>query len=264
VGPHRTKFILDQEITEKAHVLKAANDNLTGTGNSPQLDLTQVQIVTFERFMQWARIDGTDIPCHSSAAEFWSTIAELYIFAEWIDCFGLQRYLFEKVLRAVQGSCDGPSKDLLIYVYNNTGETSVIRKLMVAFYVWQASEGWWVVKNTEDWAFEDTPAEFQFEVSVATLRRVNLMDDGNPFDVFIVDEALGSFYSQEEVDQMLGEGLAQSVAQAGDAGMLAFGDEAAWDGLILGKCEDKYQSDSGDTDSTEEAVTDAQDDVNGA
>jgi hypothetical protein len=71
-------------------------------------------------------------------------------------------------------------------VYVSTPIRSDLRRIIIAFFIWQAAEDWWNIdqeaQDEDDWAFKDMPEEFKTEVAIAALERIHLMDDGNPFN----------------------------------------------------------------------------------
>lgn len=116
----------------------------------------------------------------------------------------LKRYIIKTIYASVRSDRYGPPFEAIHLVCKNTSSSSGIRRIIVAFFVWQAAEGWWI-KDKDDkdnWKFQDMAEGFRSEVAIATFERVHLMDDGNPFHESdeVTETGLGAdyFYDDDE------------------------------------------------------------------
>lgn len=156
--------------------------------------LPHIDAKTFEFFSEWALTKEIEVPPNDggvNSSVFWSTLSKVYSLAEELKATALKRYIVDTIYASLRDDGYGPNASTIHFVYGHTSGDSGIRRIIVAFFVWQAAEAWWNVDKSiddeDDWALEDMPAEFQKEVSIAALERIHLMDDGNPFNDF--DEA---------------------------------------------------------------------------
>jgi hypothetical protein len=173
------------------------------------LVLPHVEPTTFEYMREWAISRDIDLPCNdggTNSSIFWSVLTNVYILAEDMNAIKLKRYIIDTIYASIRDEGYGPNDDTIRLIYRQTSHSSGLRQIVVAFFVWQATEGWWNIDqdtdDKDDWRFRDMPEEFKTEVAVATFERVHLMDDGNPFNDAHETEETGFgpnyFYDDDE------------------------------------------------------------------
>jgi hypothetical protein len=115
-----------------------------------------------------------------------SILSRAYILAEDLKSTKLKGYIIDTIYASIRDEGYGPTSDANRLIYETTSPDSGLRRTVIAFFVWQATESWWVIdrriNDKDDWAFQDIPERFKTEVGNATFERVHLMDDGNPFN----------------------------------------------------------------------------------
>jgi hypothetical protein len=169
--------------------IEAALNGLGEEETHNTLVLPQVEPAIFEYMSEWSMAREIDLPCNdggTNSSISWSVLANVYILAEDLNTTKLKRYIIDAIYASIRDEGYGPNADAIRLIYRRTSHTSGLRQIVVAFFVWQAAEGWWNVDqdtdDKDDWRFNDMPEEFKTEIAVATLERVHLMDDGNPFN----------------------------------------------------------------------------------
>jgi hypothetical protein len=210
VGPDRNVWSLSRKAVRLIMPsIEAALDGLDEDQSHKTLVLPHVEPTTFEYVRDWSTSREIDLPCNNggiNSSIFWSVLTSVYVLAEELNATKLKHYVIDTIYASIRDEGHGPNADTIRLIYRQTSHTSGLRQIIVAFFVWQAAEGWWNIgqktQDKDDWQFSDMPEEFKTEVAVATFERVHLMDDGNPFNDAHETEETGFgphyFYDDDE------------------------------------------------------------------
>lgn len=187
VGKDRIPFEFSPLTVSHEMPLLAEMIDLDGEDVCNIVFMPHITPESFGYLEEWTVNKKFQLPPNTGGADssvFWSILSKAYVAAEAMRATGLKRYVIDTIYSSVRDSGYGPDSEAIRFVYQNTPVTSGMQRIMVAFFVWQAAEGWWMKEkeNEDDWDLKDMPEEFRNEVAVATLERVHLMDDGNPFN----------------------------------------------------------------------------------
>lgn len=210
LGRDRKPFDLPMKVVRLTMPsIEAALNGLGEKETHNTLILPQVEPTTFEYMRDWALTTEIELPQNDGGANsslFWSILTNVYILAEDQKATTLKRYIIDTIYTSIRDNGYGPSSDTIQLIYEKTSGTSGLRRIVIAFFVWQAAEGWWNIdqdaNDEADWVFCDMPEAFKTEVAITTFERVHLMDDGNPFNDAHETEETGFgpdyFYDDDE------------------------------------------------------------------
>jgi hypothetical protein len=258
VGKDRKPFDISPNVVRLTMPsIAAALNGLSEEENHNTVLLSQADSTTFEFVIQWALTIEIKLPPNDGGANsalFWSILGKVYILAEELEATKLKRYVIDTCYASIRDNGYGPGSDTIRLIYEKTCSKSGLRRIVIAFFVWQAAEGWWNIdnesKDEDDWAFKDMPECFKTEVAIATLERVHLMDDGNPFNDYHEKEETGFgpdyFYDDDESIVTLARWLRNDpngvrAEEEWDAARFQFDRETSEDRAMINDDEDAVQ-----------------------
>lgn len=138
---------------------------------------------TVERFMQWLCFKSLGLT-KGVSAETWDErywqLARLNTFADKFD-IGLLKNSIVDELFALQSTPDTspPQLPVVGYIYENTTETSSLRKVIVGWYAWHINFDWYTRSSTPA-ILEDIP-KFVADLATAMSQRVQHPSLNSPF-----------------------------------------------------------------------------------
>ena len=138
---------------------------------------------TVERLMQWLYfkfLSLTEAVCSETSEERCWQLARLNTLADKFD-IGLLKNSIVDELFAMNETTDiwCPQPSVIAYIYENTTETSSLRKLMVGWYVWQVDHLWYKHSSAPP-TLEGIPL-FAADLAIAMSQRVQDPSLKNPF-----------------------------------------------------------------------------------
>jgi hypothetical protein len=177
VGEERKLFRLPTKIVRR--VMPSIVVDLNGIGEEEiqsTLLLPQADPTTFKHLSEWALTADIELPENNGGVDssiFWSILSNVYILAEDFKVFELKRYVIQTIYASIQEHGYGPNSDIVREVYVRTPIRSGLRRIIIAFFIWQAAEDWWNIdeeaQDEDDWAFQGMPEEFKMDVAIAAL-----------------------------------------------------------------------------------------------
>ena len=153
----------------------------------------------------------------------------VYTHAEDLKAVELKQYIIDTIYASIRDAGFGPTCPTIRLIYQKTSNTLGLRRIFIAFFIWQAAEGWWNIdqdiNDQDDWTLKDMPEEFKTEIAIATLERVHLTDDGNPFNDDLKTDETG-FGPDYLYDDNLAKAASQKWLRDDSEGIRA---EEEWD-----------------------------------
>ena len=184
VGPDKRTFHVHQELLFKySSVFKAAFSGECRESSERCMALPEDDPEAVERFMQWFYFKSLDLTkgvCLKTWNERHWQLARLNTLADKFD-IGLLKNSIVDELFAGSKELDSwvPGPPVIGYIYENTTETSSLRKLIVEIYVWQMDYDWYTRSDTRA-ALEIIPT-FAADLAIAMSRRVQDPSLESPF-----------------------------------------------------------------------------------
>ena len=184
VGPDRHTFHVHPELLFKVSpVFKAAFSGAYQESSERCMALPDEEPETVERLTQWLysrSFSLTDDVSFESADERYWQLARLNTLADKFDIGLLKNSIIDELF-ATRRTPEvwPPQPPVIAYIYENTTETSSLRKLMVGWYVWQIDPAWYTSSDTPA-ILEHIPM-FAADVAIAMSRKAEDPNLKNPF-----------------------------------------------------------------------------------
>ncbi|EEP81268.1 conserved hypothetical protein [Uncinocarpus reesii 1704] len=137
---------------------------------------------TFERFLQWlysGRYILSGIGSDEEVDERYLQLAQLYTLADKLEVPPLKHEIIDELFMMKRNPDKPPQTEVIAYVYENTGERSPLRKLMVAWLVWHVDFRWYSTPNATN--FLSQCPEFAADLAVALAQRLGAFSSLSPF-----------------------------------------------------------------------------------
>ncbi|WEW60202.1 hypothetical protein PRK78_005687 [Emydomyces testavorans] len=138
---------------------------------------------TFERFLQWlysGSFSLSGIATDEEVDERYLQLSELYVLADKLEVPHLKNDVIDELFVMKRHPDKPPQAEVISYVYENTGEKSPLRKLMVAWLVWHVDFKWYTTSSAP--AFLSQCPEFAADLAVALARRYIDFNALSPFN----------------------------------------------------------------------------------
>ena len=184
VGSDRRAFHVHQELLFKSSpVFKAAFSGAYQESSERCMALPEDDPETVERLMQWLYFKSLGLVkavCSVTSNERYWQLARLNTLADKFDVGLLKNSIVDKLFASnTKHTLWPPQPPVVAYIYENTTETSSLRKLMVGWYGWHIKQEWYTSS--------DTPAtlagipRFAADLAIAMSRKVEDPTLRSPF-----------------------------------------------------------------------------------
>ena len=183
VGPDKHTFHVHQELLFKySPDFKAAFSGACRESSEHRMALPEDDPETVDCFMQWlyfASLGLTEGVCSETWDKCYWQLARLNTLADKFDVGLLKDPIIDELF-ALRMTAGRPPQPLVVaYIYDNTTETSSLRKLIVGWYAWHAKYDWYTFSDTPA-ILEDIP-KFAADLAIAMRRRVQDLNLTSPF-----------------------------------------------------------------------------------
>ena len=183
VGPAKHTFHVHQELLFKySPVFKAAFSGACRESSEHRMALPEDDPETVERFMQWLYFESLDLTkgaCLETWHECCWQLARLNTFADKFDVGLLKNSIIDELFALRMTAGRAPQPLVVAHIYDNTTETSSLRKLIVGWYAWHVKYDWYTLSGTPA-ILEDIP-KFAADLAIAMRRRVQDPNLKSPF-----------------------------------------------------------------------------------
>ncbi len=184
VGPDRNTFHVHQEILFKSSpVFKAAFSGACRESSEHRMALPEDDPETVERLMQWMYFKSlglTKAVCPKTSDERYWQLAKLNTLADKFDVGLLKNSIIDELFALkMTPNVTPPQPPVIAYIYENTTETSFLRKLIVGWYAWHIEYDWFTFSGTPA-VLENTPM-FAADLAIAMSQRVQNPSLKSPF-----------------------------------------------------------------------------------
>lgn len=174
VGPDRHTFHVHQELLfNTSPVFKAAFSKTYQESNERCMTLPDEDPETVERLMQWLYFKSlslTKAVCVGTSEERYLQLARLNTLADKFDIRLLSNAIINELFALKYSSKSwSPQKAVVAYIYENTTETSSLRKLMVGWFVWHIDPEWFTFSESLQF-LANTPM-FAADLAIAMSRK---------------------------------------------------------------------------------------------
>ena len=184
VGPDKHTFHVHQEILfDYSPVFKAAFSGECRESSEHRMALPEDDPETVEHFMQWLYYNSLGLTkgvCSETWNERYWQLARLNTFADKFDVGLLKNSIIDELFAlAPKSDAIPPQPSVIAYIYENTTQTSSLRKLIVAWYAWHINRNWYTTSGALA-CLENTPT-FAADLAIALSQRVHDPNLKNPF-----------------------------------------------------------------------------------
>ena len=175
VGPNKITFHVHQELLFKSSpVFKAAFSGNCRESDEHRMALPEDDPETVERFMQWLYFNSLGLTkgvCSDTWDKRYWQLARLNTLADKFDVRLLKNAIIDELfaLRMTPG-VRSPQPPVVGYIYENTTETSSLRKLIVVWYAWHIKHTWYTSSSAPA-CFANIPM-FAADLAIALSQRV--------------------------------------------------------------------------------------------
>ena len=183
VGPDKHTFHVHQELLFKCSpVFKAAFSGQCRESSEHRMALPEDDLEIVERFMQWLYFKSIALAkgvCRETRdARYWQ-LARLNTLADKFDVGLLKNSIIDELFALKRQTSSPPQPPVVAYIYENTTQTSSLRKLIVGWYVWHIKYDWYTASGTPA-CLEGTPT-FATDLAIAMSQRVQDPNLKSPF-----------------------------------------------------------------------------------
>lgn len=148
VGSAKTPFRVHRDLLcDESPFFKAAFAKEFKEASEGILDLPEDDVDTFDRFIQWMYSGEYGLSggfeTHAEADERYNQLARLYILADKLQVPRLKNDVVNKFFEVkVKARCV-PRCSTVSYIFKNSLNSSLLRKLMVDWYAWDVDLVWY-------------------------------------------------------------------------------------------------------------------------
>ena len=184
VGPDKHTFHVHQELLFKSSpVFKAAFSGECRESSEHCMALPEDDPETVERFMQWLYFNSLGLTkgvySDTWGKRYWQ-LARLNTLADKFDVGLLKNSIIDELFALqITPGARPPQPPVIGYIYENTTETSSLRKLIVGWYAWHIKFDWYTASGTPA-CLEGTPM-FATDLAIAMSQRVQDPNLKSPF-----------------------------------------------------------------------------------
>ncbi|KAK0515911.1 hypothetical protein JMJ35_001945 [Cladonia borealis] len=183
VGLDKHTFHVHQALLfEYSPVFKAAFSGKCRESSERCMALPEDDPETVERFMQWLYFKSIGLT-KGVSPETWDEcslqLARLNTLADKFDVGLLKNSIIDELFALAKIAAWLPETPVIAYIYENTTETSSLRKLIVEWHVWQIDYDWYTHSDTR--ADLKTMPAFVADLAIAMSRRVQDPSLESPF-----------------------------------------------------------------------------------
>ena len=184
VGPDRRAFHVHQELLfGSSPVFQAAFSGAYQESDEGCMALPEEDPETVERLMHWLYFRSLGLikaVCSKTSNERFWQLARLSTLADKFNVEHLKNSIIDESFAMRKNSNVVPPTLLVIaYIYENTTETSSLRKLMVGWYAWHIKQEWYTRSGTP--AHLERVPMFAADLAIAMNRRVHDSSLKSPF-----------------------------------------------------------------------------------
>lgn len=158
VGGDTTQFDVHQhQLCEASTFFKAAFNSPFKESSERSINLPDDDEDTVDLFVQWLYTEHCDIllPPFDLVGDYTMQSIRLLCFAEKYDIPRLRTYVLAKLLAHAHGKFGfSPAHTVIDYAYQNTCPGSSIRRLIVDWITFHATQTWYEDEHTQAWLLE--------------------------------------------------------------------------------------------------------------
>ena len=174
VGPDKHTFHVHEEILFKfSPVFKAAFSGACRESSDRRMALPEDDPEIVERLMHWLycrSLGLTKAVCSKTANEHYWQLARLNTLADKFDVGLLKNSIIDELFAMQMTNVRPPQSPVIGYIYENTPETSSLRKLLVGWYAWHINFDWYTTSGAQ--ASLGKSPMFAADLAIAMSQRV--------------------------------------------------------------------------------------------
>ena len=185
VGPDKAVFQVHEKLLfDVSPVFKAAFSGGFKEASERSMQLPDDDKGSVGRLIQWlyySKIDLTTPVCDKTSDECYMQLASLNTLAEKYGIYQLKNHIIDELFDIYNSPryIRPPQLSVVAHVYNNTTPASALRKLLVAWNVYDIKLDWYNLESTKN-GLAGAPHDFVVDLAMKLGARLNHRDGRNP------------------------------------------------------------------------------------